>query len=202
MGTVSISGLEAQERAGLYSFLARVLSTRPTQDSVWGLNQLAAAYGFVHANGHPLDELDHEYMELFMVSNPRYVAPYESMFRGLPDTHGASGPDDTLYTDDAMRIREPAEDVEECYREAGLTPAKELPDHIGNELRFMAYLWWRQSDAPPAEAERLASIREKFRRSHLLKWIGRLRERVAESDRLGYYHTAFKVAEAVIQDDQ
>ena len=31
--------------------------------------------------GLSLDELDREYMELFVIPGPRYVAPYESVFR-------------------------------------------------------------------------------------------------------------------------
>lgn len=202
MWSVSIANLEAQEKAGIYSFLARVLSCRPTTDTMWGLCQMASAFGFERTDELSLDELDQEYAALFVDPNPRYVAPYESVFCQSRETSPESV--DAQYmnrTSEGVALSQLAEDVQKLYQEAGLAPGKEVPDHIGSELRFMAYLWWRQSNAPEAEAAKLAEIRERFRRNHLLGWVGRLREKVGESDRLGYYRSAFLVAEAIIQDD-
>jgi len=91
--------------------------------------------------------------------------------------------------------------VRECYLEAGVLPSEDLPDHIGNELRFMAHLWACEAEKPSVKAGVLAELRARFRHDHILKWIGQLRERVAESAHLGYYPAALQIAEAVLRDD-
>ncbi len=203
MRSVSIAQLDAEERAGIYSFLARVLSTRPTLDSVWGLCQMAEAFGFGRLAHLPLEELDREYQELFVIPNPRYVAPYESVVRQgrgsvdtVPDVRAGSQASHKLI------FCELAQEVGEYCREAGLKTGQESPDHIGSELKVMAYLLWRQAHSSESEASRLASVRSEFRQKHLLQWIGTAREMVAERDKLGYYHNAYRLVEAVIEEDQ
>lgn len=48
----------------------------------------------------------------------------------------------------------------------------------------------------------LSRLRARFRRQHLLEWISQLRDKVIENERVGYYSTALRIAEAVLQDDE
>ena len=140
-------------------------------------------------------------MDLFVVPNPRYVAPYESVYRDcwvLPPGPGKESAEQVIGR---LLMGESTLQVRQAYLQAGVLPEEDLPDHIGNEFRFMAYLWTREAEASDGEAQAWAERRAEFRREHLLKWIGQLRERVAERDRLGHYRVALQVAEAVLLDD-
>jgi TorA maturation chaperone TorD len=197
-----VQGIEEQaaaERERIYGFLAGVLSSAPTEESAHAVSQMALALDIACPAGLSLVELEREFMDLFVVPNPRYVAPYESAYRDrwvIPPAAGAEGAERVLC---GLLMGESTQQVREAYLEAGVLPEDELPDHIANELRFMAHLWARE--AADSKAPALAKLRQGFRREHLLQWIGRLRERVAERDRLGYHRAALEVAEAVLQED-
>lgn len=198
MGSVSMTQLDAQERAGIYCLLARILTTPPTDDTIWALYQMAAAFGVPHSDGLSLNDLSEEFTELFAAASPRYVAPYESLYRNRATPagfHSRGTPESGTGTATALQ-------VQRCYRSAGLLEDSEDPDHIGSELRFMAYLWWTEAGLGSSGVRRLTRLREDFRKNHLMRWIGELKKQVAQSDRLGYYHTAVQVVEAVIQDDR
>lgn len=205
MWSTSVTAQEAQARADIYSFLAAVFTSHPSEESVRGIHAMASTLGVPCSNGFSLDELDREYMELFVIPNPRYVAPYESVFRDrwlLPAAlKPGSNPAETGLTIKGLLMGESTLQVRQCYLEAGLLPDEDLPDHIGNELRFMAYLWAKEAGSLPDEAQVWAELRAKFRQEHLLKWIGQLHEHVVESDQLGFYRVALQVAEVMLQND-
>jgi TorA maturation chaperone TorD len=195
---------EPRASAELYGFVAMVLSSHPTQESVTALRRLAAEMGTGRFDAVATAELDREYMELFVVPNPRYVAPYESVFRDrwrLPGTlPPRSSPAEGGEPVTGLLMGESTVDVRRTYARAGVLPDEDLPDHIGNELRFIAYTWAAEA-ARPEDAVGWAETRERFRRDHVLQWIGRLREQVAERERLGYYGTALRTAEALLHED-
>ena len=196
---------DARARASIYSFLAGVFTSHPTLDSVRAVRELAAALRIPWSSDPSLSELDQEYMALFVVPNPRHVAPYESVFRDrwlLPATlRPGSNPGEAGITIKGLVMGESTLAVRRCYLAAGLLPEEGLPDHIGNELRFLAYLWAREAEAPPSEAQSLVEQRARFCQEHVLRWTGELRDRIAESDRLGYYRTALQIVEDVLQDE-
>jgi len=192
------------ERVSVYAFLAGVFCLAPTAESAHAVSQMAATVGISCPEGLALSDLEHEFMDLFVVPNPRYVAPYESVYRdrwlleSASGTEPGKGPAPLVM--ERLLMGESTMAVRQAYLQAGVLPEEDLPDHIANELRFMAHLWAREAEAG-GEAPDLADLRRRFREEHLLKWIGQLRERVAERDRLGYYRVALEVAEAVLQDD-
>ena len=96
--------------------------------------------------------------------------------------------------DSSLRVRQ-------CYEEAGVIPDEALPDHIATELRFMAWLWDQQAVRDASGAAVIARLRERFRADHLARWIGPLRDKVAERDRVGFYVAALSLTEAVLQSD-
>jgi TorA maturation chaperone TorD len=205
MSSASVAAREARARAEVYGLLAGIFSSHPTQESVQALRQMADSLGIGGFEDFSLNELDREYMDLFIVPNPRYVAPYESVFRDewpLPPVlrHG-SNPGEMGTKIKGLLMGESTLQVRQAYLRAGVLPEEGLPDHIANELRFVAYLWMKESEATGDEATACAELRDEFRREHLLKWIGLLGERVAERGQLGYYRGALQVAEAMLQSD-
>jgi TorA maturation chaperone TorD len=196
---------EARASADVYGFLATVLSSHPTLESVTVLRRLAAEMELPCPGPVAMAELDREYMELFVVPNPRYVAPYESVFRDRWRLPGTLQPRSNLAEAGepikGLLMGESTLDVRQTYARAGILPDDDLPDHIGNELRFIAYTWAAEATAGPEDAVAWAEVRERFRREHVLQWIGLLREKVAERERLGYYGAALRMAEALLQED-
>ena len=192
------------ERGSIYAFLAGVFCSAPTAESVHAVFQMALTLGISCPEGLSLSELEREFMDLFVVPNPRYVAPYESVYRDrwllepAPVTEPGKGPAPLAMA--RLLMGESTMAVRQAYLQAGVLPEEDLPDHIANELRFMAHLWAREAEAD-GKAPALGDLRQRFREEHLLQWIGQLREKVAERDRLGYYRVALEVAEAVLQGD-
>lgn len=196
---------ECVARANVYNFLAGVFSSHPTPTSVIGLCQMAETLGLPGPADGELSELDREYMELFVVPNPRYVAPYESVFRDqwlLPTTlKRGMNPAEASQTIKGLLMGESTEQVRQAYLAAGVLPAEELPDHLSNELRFMAHLWNREAASSPDDAKSVAAQRAAFRDGHLLKWIGDLRARLSECAQLPHYPLALDIVEAVLKDE-
>jgi TorA maturation chaperone TorD len=196
---------ELKAQAELYCFLAGAFCSHPTEESVSTLGALTAELGIPCPAGLSLSELDREYMELFVIPGPRYVAPYESVFRDHwllpPVLKRGSNPGETGETIKGLLMGESTLAVRACYLQAGLLPEEDLPDHISNELCFLAYLCEREAQAPADQARGLAELRERFRQEHTLKWVGDLRKKVTENDRLGYYHAALQVVEAVLREE-
>jgi TorA maturation chaperone TorD len=202
--TLIVRELKAQ--AELYRVLAGALRSHPTEESVRTLGAITSELGLPCPASLSLSELDREYMELFAIPGPRYVAPYESVFRDHwllpPMLKRGSDPRETGQTVKGLLMGESTLAVRNCYLRSGLLPEEELPDHISNELYFLAYLCEKEAEAPSGEARSLAETRERFRRDHVSKWIGELREKVKERDRLGYYSAILQVAEAVLVEEE
>lgn len=188
----------ARKNVAIYEFLALVFSTHPTRDSVYSLREMAKTLEIPYSSDLSLADLDREYMELFVIPNPRYCAPYESVYRDhweMPASlKRGSNPGEASVMIKGLVMGESTQAVRQCYDEVGGLPADDLPDHIANELRFMAYLWSIASDAS-------AKLRAKFCEEHLLAWVHQLLLRVEESEHRVYYSVALQVTEAVLRDD-
>jgi TorA maturation chaperone TorD len=193
------------ERAGIYAFLATVFASTPTQETVQGVCDMAKVLGIRCPDGLLLDELQREFLELFVIPNPRYVAPYESVYRDayvMPRQPSGSQPaDGQSFMVKGLLMGESTLAVQRCYEEAGVAAAEDLPDHIVNELRLLAYLWTHEEDQTEIDGAPPASRRVRFRDEHLLKWIGQLRDRILESERLGFYSAAIEVSEFILRSE-
>ena len=204
-GPVNAAGNEARARASTYAFLADVFSSHPNRHTVDALYALAAELDVACPSGLSVAELDREFMELLVVPNPRYVAPYESVFRDqwlLPAVpKPGSDPSESGPTIKGLVMGESTLAVRQCYLGAGVLPAEDLPDHIANEIRFLACLCSREAEAPPDQRQALLELRADFCRQHLLQWIAQLRDKVAERERLGYYSAAVRVVETLLDGD-
>lgn len=196
---------EARARATVYDFLARVFSGPPGPEVVRGVQELTAALGIACPDALAPADLDKEYMDLFVVPGPRYVAPYESVFRDrwpLPSTlPRGSNPGEVGRTIKGLVMGESTELVRRSYAEAGVAPSHELPDHIGNELRFVAHLWRVEADGTAQEAAAAVTQRQRFVTEHPLKWVRDLRERVAEGSETGFYRAAVEAADVLLGEE-
>jgi len=201
--TLVVPELKAQ--AELYCFLAGAFCSHPTDESVRTLGALTAELGIPFPADLTLRELDREYMELFVIPGPRYVAPYESVFRDHwelpPVLKRGSNPKETGETIKGLLMGKSTLAVRAIYLQAGVLPEEDLPDHISNELCFLARLCEMEAEASPERARALAELRDRFRLEHMMKWVGDLRKKVSENDRLGYYHAIVQVVEAVLQEE-
>jgi TorA maturation chaperone TorD len=191
-----VDAADARARANVYAFLASLFLSRPTEGSVRAVREMAGGLEIEDPGPMVLDDLEREYMDLFVVPNPRYVAPYESVFRDSwsSPVEGGAPIKGLLMGDSSLA-------VQQCYDEAGVTPGGELPDHVANELQFMAWLWARQAVSGSEDGALIAELRSRFRADHVARWIADLSGRVAERDRLGFYTAALRVTEAVIEGD-
>jgi len=192
----TVDAADARARASVYAFLASVFHSLPTEDSVRAVREMAGGLEIEDPGPFVLNDLEREYMDLFVVPNPRYVAPYESVFRDSwsNPVEGGAPIRGLLMGDSSLAVRR-------CYDEAGVAPADELPDHVATELQFMAWLWALQANPESGDMAAIADLRSRFRVNHVARWIGSLRGRVAERDRLGFYAAALRVTEAVIEGD-
>lgn len=194
----------AAERVRIYGFLAGVFRSAPTAESVDAVSRMASVLGISCPDGLSLDELGREFMDLFAVPNPRYVTPYESVYRDrwLLEPAGVAEPGKVPapLIMERLLMGESTMAVRQAYLQVGVLPEDDLPDHIANELRFMAHLSAREAEEN-CETRPLASLRRRFREEHLLEWIGQLRDKVVETERLGYYGVALQVAQVVLEGD-
>lgn len=203
--TALLSNQDACARANIYGFLAAVFSSHPSEASVESVREMATALDIAWDDHRSLDELDAEYMALFVVPGRRYVAPYESVFRDRWQVPAAlrpgSNPSEASITIKGLLMGESTLAVRDCYRRVGVSPTEALPDHIANELRFIAHLWSCEAETVGDDAVRHAELRVEFCTQHLLKWLRQLRERVLESGHRGCYTIALELAERVLEDE-
>ena len=68
-------------RARLYGFLAGVFCSPPTEESRRAVFDMATVLDIDRPRELAVGELEREFMDLLVVPNPRYVAPYESVYR-------------------------------------------------------------------------------------------------------------------------
>jgi len=194
---------EAEGKAALYGFLSRVLGGRPTEDGLARVAALAEALDMAPDVVPSIAELDAEYIDLFVVPGPRYVAPYESVYRDrlpLPERlRPGANPGEAGKVIKGLVMGECTMRVKALQVGAGVTPEHDLPDHIANELGFLAYLW--SKDADRLDESRAAQMRDELCRHHLRKWLGQLRDKVKEVERLRFYGLVCDIVEAVLQHE-
>lgn len=197
VAAVSLARRMAQARARWYSLAGTLLTSPPTRESVeqmlgrdfrqaaaeWaGADSLAMLDQWAAQADSP-DALCEAFDELFTVPGPKYLTPYESVFRDsrvLEDGREVRGLTFGPSTDEVMRY----------YGLAGAEISDrydELPDHVGLEVEFMRLLCEREEEAlnrgDVALARRIRETQAGFLNRHLAAWspdlVARARERLA-----------------------
>jgi len=139
--------------------------------------RLDAREGRLNLDGAVLD-----FEALFRVPGPRYLSPYESVYRSQ-----SSGGRGRLCGPEAMA-------VEQFYLNEGLTPNvgfTELPDHVGVEMEFMAFLS-RQAVEAMRKGDRAAEREYHhqqycFFTEHVGTWVRVLAQRLASQTQTSLY---------------
>lgn len=204
MTQTPLKAQEAQARADVYGFLASQFMAEPTEESVRGLTLLAAEEGIECPTALTLEELRQEFMELFVVPNARFVAPYESVFRDerpvpavlRPRSNPTEGRDTIkglLMGDSTLALRQ-------HFGEEGLAPSDDLPDHFGNELQLLSYYYAVEAQGAE-DTERTVERRTSLVHDHLLKWVGMLTDRIKENERLGFYAAAAELTRSLLASE-
>lgn len=144
--------------------------------------------------------LAREYNNLFLIPVGGYVAPYESVFldERLLGNKKVSG----------LLMGPSAIDVKKWYRQAGMEisdDAKELPDHIGIELRFMAHLCEKELEAETngdlGLVFKINDTQLGFLETHLTKWIGPFVEKVQSNTKSKFYIALCDITRLLLQED-
>jgi TorA maturation chaperone TorD len=129
-----------------------------------------------------LDGASLDFEALFRVPGTRYLSPYESVYRSQTD--GGRG---CLCGPEAVA-------VEQFYLGEDLTPTAgftELPDHVGVEMEFMAYLCRKTAEAmntgDRSAVEKYHQQQHRFFTEHVGTWVGLLARRLASQAQTSLY---------------
>ena len=141
-----------------------------------------------------------EFTNLFLVPGGHHIAPYESVFRDTREIEGReiSG----------LLMGQSAMDVQQWYRLAALEingDFKELPDHIGLEFHYLAYLCDREQafgdTGDSAKQTRAREMQRDFLKAHVLSWLGDLAEKIRAKAALPLYPAIASLALEFCQND-
>jgi putative dimethyl sulfoxide reductase chaperone len=123
-----------------------------------------------------------DFEALFRVPGPRYLSPYESVYRS--QTAGGRG---CLCGPEALA-------VEKFYLREGLTPTggfTELPDQVGVEMEFMAILCRKAGEAMNSgergAVQEYHRLQDRFFTEHLGAWASLLARRLASEAQTSLY---------------
>jgi len=207
----------ALARRDLYRFLSTAFLAEPSPELLAHLRddsfQAALAEWFSPAVGADFrrvaeamdaerfsDSARLEFTNLFLVPGGQHIAPYESVFRDRRevDAREVSG----------LLMGQSALDVQQWYRLAALEISgdfKELPDHIGLEFHYLAYLCDREQafgDAgDSAKQTRAREMQRDFLKAHVLAWLGDLSEKIRAKAALPLYPAIASLAVEFCQSD-
>ena len=207
----------AVARRDLYRFLSAAFLAEPSPELLAHLRddsfQAALAEWFSPAVGADFrrvaeamdaerfsDSARLEFTNLFLVPGGQHIAPYESVFRDRRevDAREVSG----------LLMGQSALDVQQWYRLAALEISgdfKELPDHIGLEFHYLAYLCDReQAFGDAGDSAKQTGAREMqrdFLKAHVLSWLGDLSEKIRAKATLPLYPAIASLAVEFCQSD-
>jgi TorA maturation chaperone TorD len=195
--------IDTEAKGNLYAFLSSLFLLEPSEDRAARLREVLKILKLPLAGPWSVDELKREYYDLFSVPNPRYVRPYESVYRDRMPIDFVGNPELGMpprrkYIR-GLLMGESTRDVLRYYRAAGVYPSAELPDHLGNELSFLGYLAGKESETSGEKAADFKRLSADFKKNHPLKWIGKVKKRVEKEDRTGYFRSALAITHALLQ---
>lgn len=194
------SRTEALTMARVLGVLATTLESPPDDSTAGLIARLAAPLGIACPPGVTRDALTRDFAALFAVPGPHYVAPYESVYCDAPERPPGAGTVPTPRAGQHSRTRmgtlmgPSTLEVQQAQHAACLAVERGLPDHIANEVWFVAHLWKRQAEGPIGSAD-WAQQRERFTRDHLQRWLDILTDEVRHHETCGVYSTALTIVQ-------
>lgn len=194
--------IDIDVKGRLYAFLSSLFITEPSKGLVRDLRDIMNILGFPDMKVCSIEELTREYYDLFVVPNPRYVRPYESVYRDRIPLEFVGNPEAGLMPKrkyvKGLLMGKSTRDVLRYYREAGVYPSTDLPDHLGNEIAFLGYLLKKAKEISDSESEKFLRLYIDFKKNHLLKWIGKIIKRVKDVESTGYYSSALLLTQSLL----
>jgi TorA maturation chaperone TorD len=141
-----------------------------------------------------------EFMDLFKVPGGKYIPLYESVFRDTRELDGQQVA--------GLLMGQSAVDVQKWYRLAAIEftdDCKELPDHFGVELAYVAHLCGKEQEfVTSGDTARLVRAREMqrdFLAAHVCLWVDTLRDRVASRSKNPFYRAVCELVVALAHRD-
>jgi TorA maturation chaperone TorD len=149
----------------------------------------------------PALDLRQEFWDLFVVPGKRFVAPAQSVYLDAREIEGerVGG---LLMGDSAIHMKR-------ALAAAGLDldGTQPLPpDHVAVELSLLCHLCdreraaWERGDPDAAMETRRAA--ERLLGDHLLRWLPKLRERVARHAQLSFYPRVMDLLVRFVEEDR
>jgi TorA maturation chaperone TorD len=129
-----------------------------------------------------------EFMNLFKVPGGQYITPYESVFRDARDVAGKHVK--------GLLMGQSAVNVQKWYKLAAVEISdeyKDLPDHIGLELNFLAHVCRKEQEFAAADDQarltRAWEIERDFLAAHVVSWAIPLRDKLYGKSQHAYFRT-------------
>ena len=201
-GAIAFAEL-ASGRRDLYGFLSAAFLAEPSPEFLAGMRESSFQAALSECFGpRVVEDFRHlaeaiggvgfapsaklEFTNLFLVPGGQHIAPYESVFGDRREVEGKeiSG----------LLMGQPALDVQKWYRLAALEISddfRELPDHIGLEFHYLAYLCEKEQsfgdEGDTAKQLRARQMQRDFLKAHVLSWLANLAEKICAKATLPLY---------------
>ena len=132
----------------------------PDLESLASLQQLGSLFAGIPDAGRLFQRLEETYIDLFVNSNPRLVAPlYHSCYVGEEHSSGGS------------LMGEPALEMADRFNEVGLISREDIsepPDHLAFELEYLSFLL---EQAINLNHTPMLSVASGFARDFMVPWV-------------------------------
>ncbi len=130
---------------------------------------------------------------------------YTRLLRGILKDYGPPPPYESLYRGDNL-MGDATVWVTQFYRDAGfenIYPEAGPPDHIGVELRFLALLCFRESEAAATGDEtgvtRYRAHQRNFIERHLMGWVPAFAEQLIARSRTPFYSAVAHMTQQLVE---
>ncbi|HVJ48183.1 molecular chaperone TorD family protein [Desulfitobacterium sp.] len=209
----------AIDRARGYELLAGIFLKEPspqviqvlkawTESGTTGeLLELAGILNRIQTHDPELLCLTQEYYDLFFVPvSGRFLPPFESAIRGAERSKGKK----IKY---GSHWGSPAHQLSDLYERVGFNPGAlnifeplketKIPDHLGLELSFMAYLCRMENKATNAgqEISGIRQLQQRVLENHLLEWLPQFTAELLKLEVSRYYPYFAQLALELCQEE-
>lgn len=208
---------EAGARAKVYEFLASIFLKEPSQEVFQVLKNYAGMKNdsetlalFEHIAGHDpeLANLRQEYYDIFFVPvSGRFIPPFEStIHRALRPTNQKAKFGD-FWGDKTMDVAALFEKMQFHPEQLPVfEPLRQLniPDHVGFELSFMAYLCHLEETRSKKGmgVENIRRLETEFLDQHLNCWLPQFVDDLSQISQSGYYLHFAKLASDFCREER
>jgi putative dimethyl sulfoxide reductase chaperone len=208
----------ALDRAKVYEFLAGIFLKEPNSEvfdllknwvtSMEEDTELSALLKRIKEKDPTLESLRQEYYDLFFVPvSGRYVPPFEAAIRGALREEGMKTKFGSFWGNETLQISQ-------TYEQLGFRPEKldvfeplkqmNMPDHIGFELSFMAYLCQVEENfiKNNQSAESVRNLESTLLNKHLNRWLPLLIEDLKNVEFTGFYSYFVELARDLCEEEE